>query len=89
MLNTASLQVIEGGRVRPKRTSLNQYEQESVANRFLYHEAKLPSLAHEFGMTTTALAHIIAAFSRADGYEAGRRAERARYKFFPPMSAAA
>ncbi len=83
------LQVINGGRVTVKPSNLNQHERESYARRLIYHGGNLQNLARESGLSQTEIFWIAAEILRADSFENGMRAERARRRLMPPIERAA
>jgi hypothetical protein len=85
MGNRAHLQVIQGGRVKSDPKRLNQHEKQSIAARFLYHDAHLFPLAWKAEMTQHEVAWIAVEVARAEAFENGMKAERARMRLMPPM----
>ena len=83
------LQLIQGGKVIPKLPQLNQHELESIANRFLYHEASPQTLAWESGLRQIDIIWLAVEMARAEAFANGQRAERAKMRLCPPMERAA
>ena len=74
------LEVVHGKGVKP-RPVLSDALKESIAARFLYHDAKLSTLAWETGHSQGALCAAIVEIARRDGIETGRRIERNLNRF--------
>lgn len=86
MYKTKSLEVIHGEGVKHK-VVLNESVKESIASRFLYHDAKLSTLAWEAGHSQGALCAAIVEIARKEGIAVGRRMERNLNRFVLPKAA--
>ena len=83
---TQGLQSIDGGRVKPRPHRL---ELDSLAARFLHHDAHLFPLALKSGISQHEIAWLAVAMARAEAFENGQRAERVRRRLMPPERRAA
>lgn len=86
MLQSAQSQIIHSRAIKEKPAPLNQFQMQSIADRFRFHDAKLSTLAWETGRTQGDLCAIIVAIASAESFDAGERAERTRQRLNPPVA---